>query len=479
MRPMPILHALLLATLLGATPCGAGQSSEPVDITIGAWRGDGGPEDFVFQFDLGDTGLRGIVHTLGDGMKMTEMSIADVIYEPPRLQLRFAHGPVFEGDVDASGRRIDGAIYVNGEKSGEMPLEWVDPATIAVLDAGEGRYRDAPYEYRVPEASGWPAGRAAEAGVDEACLTALVRGVHAGEAGVLHALLVARGGDLVLEEYFHGCRGNTQHAIASVTKSVASLLVGIALDRREIAALDVPLVRFFPESPYAAGWEKATLEHLLTMSLGLDWNEQEVHGLHGTGPEFFKYVMSRGFAREPGTKWVYANADVNLLAGVIHEATGRQADQYAQEHLFGPLGITDWNWEYARTEGYPQMDGTLRLTARGLLAIGQMVLDGGQFGGRRVVSREWIEASTASQIETGEPEGYGYLWWRFHLPGPDGDTVTALVANGWGSQFIAVFPELDLVVVTLGGNQDNGKHLAVGKLLSQHLLPAVGDAAAR
>jgi len=103
-----------------------------------------------------------------------------------------------------------------------------------------------------------------------------------------------------------------------------------------------------------------------------------------------------------------------------------------------------------------------------MLTLGQLVLAGGELDGKRIVSREWITTSTASQIETGEPEGYGYLWWRFPMAMPRG-VAQVPVANGWGSQFIIVLPEMDIVVATLGGNQENGKHMAIAKLLAAHL----------
>jgi CubicO group peptidase (beta-lactamase class C family) len=106
--------------------------------------------------------------------------------------------------------------------------------------------------------------------------------------------------------------------------------------------------------------------------------------------------------------------------------------------------------------------------------IGQMVLDGGRWEGKQIVSEDWIRISTQRHLQAGEgSEGYGYLWWLMEVPVPEGESVPVVFANGWGSQFIAVFPTLDLVLVTTGGNEYNGKHLAVAELVGRDLLPAV------
>jgi CubicO group peptidase (beta-lactamase class C family) len=171
------------------------------------------------------------------------------------------------------------------------------------------------------------------------------------------------------------------------------------------------------------------------------------------------------------------SANVNLIAGILYAATGQHAEAFAEETLFRPLGIEAWNWDGLKTDGFNLMDGSLRLTPRDMAKIGQMVLDGGKWNGRQIVGEDWLDASTRPHLNTGDwAEGYGYLWWRMEAPVPGGKAVPVIFANGWGSQFIAIFPSLDLVVVTTGGNEYNGKHLAVAELLERHLLPGVGGA---
>jgi len=278
----------------------------------------------------------------------------------------------------------------------------------------------------------------------------------------------------VAEEYFHGYGAQDLHALASACKSVSSLLVGAAIDDGDIEGVDEPLRRWFPveEYPRGEGWADPTLRDLLKMSLGLDWSAREAEAEHGTGEDFFREVLARDAAFAPGERWLYVNAEVDLLSGVLAEATGEGPEIWARKKLFKPLGITEWRWNYGAEGEHRLMDGSLHLRPRDMLKIGQMVLDGGTWNGRRVISGEWIAESTARHMDADGTNGYGYLWWRMAMPTPGGGT-DIIAANGWGSQFICVFPEQDLVVVMTGGNQDNGKHMAPGLLMAQTILPGL------
>jgi CubicO group peptidase (beta-lactamase class C family) len=291
---------------------------------------------------------------------------------------------------------------------------------------------------------------------------------------LLHSLILVRHGKLVLEEYFHGYERQDLHQIQSCTKSVASLLVGVARDRGEIPSLDDPVFEYFPEHAdlRTPEWDAVRLRHLLTMSAGLDWSLLEAYTVRGTGPKLFRRVLSRRVATEPGTKFHYVGANVNLLAGVLHHATGQHADEFAERHLFTPLGIQEWDWGRGSVEGYPSMAGTLELRPLDMAKLGQLVLNKGRWNGRQVVPSEWINESTtrAMTVGSGEDE-YGYLWWL--APVTVGDTPQKLiVASGWGSQFIHIVPRLDAVLVTTGGNNFNGRTFDFGRIMADYMQPA-------
>jgi CubicO group peptidase (beta-lactamase class C family) len=308
-------------------------------------------------------------------------------------------------------------------------------------------------------------------GLDPGALDSLVDAIVRGDAGLIHSLLVVRNGKLVLDEYFHGYTGDDLHRLASVTKSVSALLVGAALDRGSISSLDVPLLTFFPEDAPSAGpgWSRETLHHLLSMSMGLDWTPEEADSVHGTGEAFFRKVLARKVIDPPGTRWRYVNANVDLLAGVILRATGQHAEVFARDALFGPLEIRTYDWSYGREGGYDLMDGSLQLRPRDLAKIATMVARGGRWNGRQVIGRQWIDEFTREHFRTGQPlGGYGDLWWLGDLPTSQG-AEPMIVANGWGSQFIVILPRLDMVIVTTGGNDDNGRHFDFGRVLARYL----------
>jgi CubicO group peptidase (beta-lactamase class C family) len=470
---------LLLPAAALVLGCSGAPEETPGALTDGAWRAEAGPETFLFEISSPAASPAGVVHTVVDGKKLRELPITSAAWDPPRLDLHMAAtGVRYVGKVDLAHGRIAGRVIAPDGSATEMPLTWVD------LERYPGvRARPAPpagepeYAYRPPEprGDGWEVAEPEAAGLDRAALERLVVDVIHGEAGVLHSLLVARGGKLVLEEYFHGYGPGDLEAIASCTKSVASLLVGIARDRGHAIGLDASVLDFFPDlaERSAPGWDRVTVRHLLTMSAGLDWTDEEAESVHGAGPELFRRVLARHVTGEPGAAWRYVSANVNLLAGVLKTATGEQADAFAARELFGPLGIETWDWERGKVEGFPQMDGTLRLRPRDMAKLGALVLDGGRWAGRRVVSEDWIRRSTAPAITNREGPGgrgaYGFLWWVWDLPGPTGPK-RLVFANGLGSQFVLIFPDDGLVMVTTGGNQDNGKHLAPGRVIQRHLL---------
>lgn len=478
--PKPLFTAGFICLALSLS-CGSPGSTEsdaaearPSSISDGAWLGSAGSDGFYFELDGSEEeGFTGVVHCMRDSRKVSELPITDVFLQGDSVRLTMAAtGVVLAGSVDLSSGVIDGYLEYPDGGGMEMDLSRVDPESVPGLRARPSDM--VPYVYGSPgdRGDGWTVGNANETGLDPERIEVLIENILQGDAGVVHSLLIVRDGMLVVEEYFHGYGPDDLHGIASVTKSVTSLLVGMAVADGTIPGVDVPLSRFFPEDSdlFEGPMGGETLRHLLTMTMGLDWTPEEAWATHGTGPAFFREVLIREVVTEPGTEWDYVSAQADLLAGVLKHATGVHGDRYASQRLFGPLGITDWDWETGRTDGYPQMDGTLMLRPRDMARIGWMVLEGGAWNGTQVVPADWIAASTSPIVETGEPVigGYGFLWWTGSLPVDSGSTELIL-ANGWGSQFIAVLPELNTVIVTTGGNQDNGKHLAVAGLLGDLL----------
>jgi CubicO group peptidase (beta-lactamase class C family) len=465
--------AMLALPLIVIMGCGNATSQAPTDITQGVWVGSGGADQFLFDLrgSVPDS-LFGVVHVLHAGKKSSELPITRASYNAPDIEMFIqSTNATYKGRVELDKGRIRGGLSFGGQPGSQMELRWSDPSGLPGYRALAGA---GPYTYREPTAGddGWQVASPEDVGLDRGALEALVNAVAQNEAGLIQSLLVVRDGKLVMDEYFHGYGTADVHPIASVTKSVSGLLVGAALDRGLISGLDTPLLQFFPMKPSVVdpGWEKETLHHLMSMSMGLDWTREEMDGVHGTGEDFFLRVLSRKVANSPGTRWDYVSANVDLLAGVLYNATGKHADVFAKEVLFIPLGIQAYDWEYGKVDGYDLMDGSLQLRPRDMAKIGTMVADGGRWNGKQVIGEAWIDEFTKLHFQTGEPlGGYGDLWWLGELPS-SGGMEPMIVANGWGSQLIVIFPRLDMVVVTTGGNESNGRHLDIGPVLARYLL---------
>jgi CubicO group peptidase (beta-lactamase class C family) len=294
----------------------------------------------------------------------------------------------------------------------------------------------------------------------------------------IHAVLVARGGRLVFERYFKGSDEvpsrfygsrvenisfdtDTLHNLKSASKSVASLAVGVAIDRGLIRSVNEPIFSFFPELSDLRSPEKEPIQlvHALTMSMGLAWVEatpstgddnDEVR-MH-RAPDPCRYVLGLPVTAPAGQAFFYNTGALTLVSAVIRKATGRPLDEFARETLFEPLGITGVEW--TRVKGDTDAGGGLRLRPRDMAKIGQLVLAGGSWNDRQIVSKAWIETSTAPKLKATDDQSYGYLWWlgRSRLNGREVHWVGAL---GRGGQSIRIVPELDLVVaVTAGYYQD-------------------------
>ena len=317
---------------------------------------------------------------------------------------------------------------------------------------------------------GWPVASTDEDKlIDRDALCRMADRLEASGAN-MHAVLVARGGKLLFERYFRGSDeinshpvgkvnfdADTLHNVKSVSKSVASLAVGIALDRGLIRNVNEPIFSFFPELSDLRSAEKDRLQlsHALTMSMGLKWVEatpdrnydnDEVRMQMARDP--CGYVLGLPVTAPPGQEFFYNTGALTLLSAIVRKATGRPLDEFARETLFEPLGITGFEW--SRVRGDSDAGGGLRLRPRDMAKIGQLVLAGGRWNDRQVVSKAWIETSTAPKIEATDGQSYGYLWWLGRSV-YNGRKVHWAGALGRGGQSIRIVPELDLVVVVTAG----------------------------
>jgi CubicO group peptidase (beta-lactamase class C family) len=342
---------------------------------------------------------------------------------------------------------------------------------------------------------GWAAGTPESVGLSSAALCPVVTWLENWKEGNIHAILVVRHDKLVFEHYFTGTddrMGHTtgsikfapdvKHDERSVSKSITSLLVGIAIDRGWIKSVDEKVMPFFPQYADLRTPEKdrIALWDLLTMSSGLAWDEFDVPYTSSDNseiqmnesPDPYRYVLSQPVVAPPGQLWNYSSGSTELLGAILRKATGKPVDQLAKELLFEPLGISDVEWHNMRG-GIPMAAAGLRLRPRDLAKIGQLVLQRGTWNGRQIVSARWIQDATSPQINGFMIYFYGYQFWLGRsLAQKHG--VDWAAAWGLGGQRVFIVPDLDLVVVVNAGLYNSDMQVGVPiKILDQFVLKAV------
>jgi CubicO group peptidase (beta-lactamase class C family) len=325
---------------------------------------------------------------------------------------------------------------------------------------------------------GWQVSRPAEQGLDSALLATLTGRINNGDYGEIHSLLIVRHDYLVYEKYFDGYSSEALHPMYSVTKSVTSALIGIALDQGKLDGVDELLLPLFPEyfevQNLDSNKEAVTLEDVLTMRAGFQWSESYSVSQMARSTDWIKYMLDLPVLGVPGTTFQYNSGCTILLSGIIRNASHLQAAEFADRHLFGPLGITRKTWE-AGPLNLTNTAGGLSLRPRDMAKIGLLYLHEGRWQGREIISRDWIEESTSWLLKPYRNTGYGYQWWSTPLESgsvsPEDDDLIKY-ASGAGDQFIIFIPALDLVVTATAGNGD-GPYDQPLVFLRQYIIPAV------
>ena len=329
--------------------------------------------------------------------------------------------------------------------------------------------------------------------------------IYCGKFGEVHSMLIYKNNILVLEKYFQGHKykwdapdyhgeqvswnPNMAHHIMSCTKSFTSASIGIAIEKGFINNINQSIFDYLPDYQHLKtnNREYITIEHLLTMTSGLAWNEWGAsHGTSANDIDMLYFdcddpitcVLERPLWTEPGKIFTYNGGGMVVLGEIIKNATNMNIDKFSIKYLFEPLGVDSTLWAQYEN-GMFDAAGSLRLTPRDMLKFGVTYLNDGLWNKKRIIPSEWVEKSSKIYnqnkginipIEDSGKNGYAYSWWTSELS-HSGDKIKMFRAGGWGGQSIMVFPEIGMVVVFTGGNYDANSSLF--KIIEKYVLPAV------
>jgi len=418
----------------------------------------------------------------------------------------FSRGDTVRVEVSASdsdGSIVSVWLYVDDvavDEDLESPylLEWTTDGTdigehtlrvVATDDDGWSESHSRRLSVRwtefTPESleDGWATSTLSAQGIDPDPFVGMMDRVYAEGYEFLHAVLVVRNGKLLFDEYFNGFTRDSMQHVQSTTKSFTSALIGIAIDRGEIASVTDPMLNYLPEYAHLINEEKAkiTIQHCLMMAAGLQWNEistptlgEENDNIVGHRvADYIAYMLAKPVVSPPGIVWYYNSGCPLAMGAILKNATGVEADAYAREHLFGPLGISLFWWPKVNGWKHVGTHGSLYVRPRDMAKFGQLFLRNGMWEGERVISEEWVTESTEPRLTVGGNVRYGYQWWFDRMAGYDVPHT-----SGYGGQHIYVVPELDLVIVTAADYSDSDGISAQGQkitnLVRGTILPAVG-----
>lgn len=385
----------------------------------------------------------------------------EVIRRGARLQFVSRGEPAFEGHLEDDGKMAIDLPYLGGR----WTLDRLDPTELEGFLARSST--TARYRYEAPKAmdDGWATASLSDVGMNAEPIAALMQEIIAAvpdswTSPDIHAVLVARRGKLVVEEYFHGQDRDTPHDSRSSGKSIASTLLAMAPGTKDIHQ---PLHTVVPDLPDA--WRthpsksSVTIGHLLSMSSGLacDDNDEKSPGqedrMQEASEDWYGYTLALDSENEPGTKGAYCSAGINLAGLALASSTKRWIPEFFDKELARPLQISTYYFNLM-PDGQGYLAGGLRLRSRDFAKLGQVFLDDGTWNGARILDAEWVEEATSAHAGLNEADDYGYGWWRIRYAVGD-KRYDAFYASGNGGQLLVVVPSLELVVQLNAGNYGN------------------------
>ncbi len=499
-------HWIQEPTVEGGSPY-----ASPVTLTKygrDVWRGEVTPVDSSMTFYL-------MVKAREDGsvgafLKNPERNIGWQQYRVDHIEREVDAVKLFAADKEKEkGRVLAEGRYDAGQETLSIYIPFrggtFDFRRVAVNEPSDFYPRGlptAPYAYAPPLAfdDGWPTASLEDVGISRDGMEKFIQMIidtpmDSVRVPEVHAVLIARHGKLVMEEYFHGENREKPHDTRSAAKSWTSTLVGASIKAGIPLEVSSPVYKVMNGGAFPPDLEPRkralTVEHLLTMSSGLDCDDNDDNSPgrenfmtdESEEPDYYKFTMALKMIREPGEKAVYCSCQPNLIGGVLQRASGKSLPTLFQELIAGPLQIKRYYMPLTPT-GDAYMGGGVRFLPRDFMKLGQLLVNSGTWNGHKILTPEWSRRAVSPLHEVKDYKSsapstflkYGYLWWVIDYP-YKGRTVQAFYAGGNGGQVVMGIPELDLVIMFYGGNYADGKVSGEVKqaFVGKYILPAVDE----
>ncbi len=449
---------------------------------------------------------------LADYVTADEMDthLRSVMEKVQKDEIRFVHIGFHQESANRYVDRIAACVAKWQENADIEFMTLEDAAQLAQNQIAEKV--EANDEETIWPTDSWETSTLEAEGFDANAINEMVKDIRDGKYGLVDHFLMIRNGRVVADHHFehdyqkisaehnpvdqqydydhpnwHPYYQETNlHSLQSVTKSVTSIGIGIAIDEGHIPdGVETPAMSFFNEYEHDLEDQRKKsmrLHDLLTMRSGIAWNEMMSYDDERNSctqledsDDWIQFVLDQPMREEPGTRFDY-NSGVSVLIGkVVQVATGQRVDQYLNEKLFQPLGIKNYFWKKTPKDEI-DTEGGLYLSPHDLARIGYLFLRKGQWNGQQIVSPEWVETSTSPIVKDIFPKngrvdkGYGFQWW---VPEQKDDKATIYSGSGYGGQFPFVVPEYDLVIVFNAWNIHDAPKMSAQRAVQDRILPAI------
>lgn len=335
------------------------------------------------------------------------------------------------------------------------------------------------YQTPVQTDDGWKTALIDAKAMDAGKIIRLMRKIFKNEYQDIHGLLLVKDRTLILEEYFLGFHREKAHEIRSATKSIGSMLIGIAIDHHFIKGVDEKIYPFFKAYAAGAKWDdkakNITLENLLSMTSGFDCDDHadpafQCEKAMYQSDDWVAYALNLPMTYAPGKHWAYNSSSLILISEVIAKTSKMTVPDFADAYLFEPLDIDTFHWGFS-PKGRAFIAGNAKMKPRDMAKIGLLMLNRGTWQGKQLISESWVDASTRAHVKSSSNWAYGYLWWNGkQLFGKQ--NITAYWAAGNGGNYIFVCPALNLVAVFTGGNYNSILEVQPFGMLVNYIIPA-------